>query len=212
MNNIPVGSLFETLRCGEISVLSDDGWDNVVVKFLETGFVTNTRRDKVISGSINDKLFRSAYGVGFIGVGNRGSTGCDAVAHKTWSHMIERCYSKKYHEVQPTYRDCTVCDEWHNFQSFAKWFDANYIKGFHLDKDIKIEGNKVYSPSACSFVSQSVNNEKAFKRTYNFKSPSGGHVVVYGITEFCYKNSLDRNSMSRVHNNKQAHHRGWTKA
>jgi hypothetical protein len=76
--------------------------------------------------------------------------------------MLQRCYSKKYQEKEPTYVGCTVCDEWLNFQNFAKWYDENYyeVEGekMQLDKDILTKGNKIYNPENCIFVSQRINS------------------------------------------------------
>lgn len=43
------------------------------------------------------------------------------------------------------------------FSNFLKWFNGNYIKGYALDKDILIKGNKVYSPETCCFVPYEIN-------------------------------------------------------
>lgn len=32
--------------------------------------------------------------------------------YKRWRNMLERCYSAKHHAKYPTYKNCTVCDEW----------------------------------------------------------------------------------------------------
>lgn len=74
-----------------------------------------------------------------------------------WLHMIERCYSTMLHIRRPNYIGCTVCDEWLYFSNFKKWYDENYREGFDLDKDILVEGNKVYSPETCRFVPQYIN-------------------------------------------------------
>ena len=79
-------------------------------------------------------------------------------AYQAWSNMLTRGYSKKYKNERTTYKDVTVCEEWHNFQNFAKWFEENYIEGWHLDKDILVKGNKVYSEGACCFVPPEINN------------------------------------------------------
>lgn len=76
----------------------------------------------------------------------------------TWKDMIRRCYSSKYHERQPTYIGCEVCDEWKDFDVFFSWFEGNYKEGFALDKDILVQGNKVYSPTTCVFVPQYINS------------------------------------------------------
>ena len=75
--------------------------------------------------------------------------------------MLTRCYSEKEHKKHPTYIDCEVRDEWRNFQNFAKWYENNYytVKGeiMHLDKDILVKHNKIYSPETCIFVPQAIN-------------------------------------------------------
>ena len=59
--------------------------------------------------------------------------------YNAWRNMLMRCYDEKNFLKQPTYEDCTVCEEWHNFQNFAKWYDDNYYE---------VEGNstQIYKP------------------------------------------------------------------
>lgn len=79
------------------------------------------------------------------------------MANRVWRSMLSRCYSKKYQEKEPSYIDCSVCEEWLLFSNFKKWFDENYVDGYALDKDILIKGNKVYSPDTCCFVPFEIN-------------------------------------------------------
>ena len=58
---------------------------------------------------------------------------------------------------RPTYKDVTVCEEWHCFQNFAEWYDENYVEGWCLDKDILIKENKTYSSKTCCFVPNEIN-------------------------------------------------------
>ena len=93
------------------------------------------------------------YGIGVNDFeGSTQENGKPIKAYVTWRHMLERCYSAKYQSSRPTYIGCSVCEEWLSFSNFKIWFDENYKEGFHLDKDILIEGNKVYSPEFCRFV------------------------------------------------------------
>lgn len=78
--------------------------------------------------------------------------------YSAWHSMIRRCYSEYHHKLNPAYIGCTVCDEWKYLSNFKKWFDENYIDGCHLDKDILVQDNKVYSPSTCCFVPQYINS------------------------------------------------------
>jgi len=77
--------------------------------------------------------------------------------YKTWIAMIKRCYLEACHKNQPTYADCTVCDEWLVFSNFYKWMIKQDYMGLQLDKDVLISGNKVYGPEACVFISQEIN-------------------------------------------------------
>ena len=78
--------------------------------------------------------------------------------YQVWTNMINRCYSVKFQERWPTYVGCTVSDEWKTFSNFRSWMMTQDWQDKHLDKDILFEGNKVYSPETCVFVSGSVNN------------------------------------------------------
>lgn len=77
--------------------------------------------------------------------------------YKAWKNMLERCYSTKFHERQPTYIGCSVSEEWLTLSVFKSWMEAQDFEGLHLDKDLLFEGNKVYSPETCVFVTRAVN-------------------------------------------------------
>lgn len=78
--------------------------------------------------------------------------------YAVWARMIERCYSKKWHDKYPTYKECSVCPEWIKYSGFLEWYKLqNPTPGDQLDKDILHPGNKVYSPDYCIFVSQELN-------------------------------------------------------
>lgn len=75
-----------------------------------------------------------------------------------WKDMLRRCYSARYHSIYPTYIGCTVAPEWHSFMAFREWMLTQDCEGKQLDKDILYQGNKVYSPHSCVFVSAQLNN------------------------------------------------------
>lgn len=83
--------------------------------------------------------------------------GKTSVAYNKWSQMMHRCYDPVYLKDRPTYEGCEVCPEWHDFNTFARWFHQNYQAGFELDKDILSAGNKVYSPDTCVIVPHYIN-------------------------------------------------------
>lgn len=81
-------------------------------------------------------------------------------AHATWKNMLRRAYCPKYHTSQPTYLGCSVSEEWLEYQNFAEWFEAHDYsnRGYQLDKDLLIPGNKIYAPDRCVFVPRQLNN------------------------------------------------------
>ena len=118
--------------------------------------------DNFVNGSVKCPMEPRVYGHGYIGVGIY-----NYLEHKDiysrWTHMLARCYNKKYHVEKPSYIDCIVCQEWLNFQVFSEWFEKNYyeIEGevITLDKDLFGNGKtKIYSPATCCFLPIKINS------------------------------------------------------
>ena len=114
-------------------------------------------------GNIKCPYERRYYEVGYLGEGKYdiNENGKHTKCYNTWHDMLKRCYDENFHKRQPTYIDCNVSEEWHNFQNFAKWYYENYyeIEGqkMCLDKDILMKYNKIYSPDTCVFVPNIIN-------------------------------------------------------
>ena len=127
-------------------------------------------------GMIRNPYDKSVYNIGYLG---KGKYGCEShrEIYYFWKHMLERCYDPYYINKFPTYIDCYVCEEWHNYQNFAKWYEENYYEcdneRMALDKDIFIKGNKVYSPKTCCFVPQTINNLFLKRQNDRGKYPIG---------------------------------------
>lgn len=98
-------------------------------------------------------------GVGYTGIGKYKPliSGKQTKAYKTWLSILFRCYNEKFRKKHPSYIDCKMSKDWHDFQIFAEWFNNNYIEGFELDKDILVKGNKIYSSETCCFVPAEIN-------------------------------------------------------
>lgn len=73
--------------------------------------------------------------------------------YDVWAGVLKRVYGKsRCANTARVYADCSVCDEWLTFSVYQEWHDANHIKGYELDKDLLVEGNRIYSPDTCLFV------------------------------------------------------------
>jgi hypothetical protein len=80
--------------------------------------------------------------------------------YNTWIDVMRRVYNEEWENKHETYKGVGLCDEWHDFQSFAKWFDENYQEGFQIDKDILSDyyGEGVYySPKTCRMIPRDLN-------------------------------------------------------
>ena len=153
-------------NCGsEMVIIQYRRCDDIDIYFPQYDWVARGKAYREFQkGAIKCPYEPRFYRKGFIGEGqyrityNKKQTKC----YNTWCNMLKRCYSEEYHKKKPTYRDCKVCDEWLNFQNFAKWYEENYYKianeEMHLDKDILYKGNKLYSPNTCVFVPKTINS------------------------------------------------------
>lgn len=117
--------------------------------------------------------------------------------YKRWVGALQRCYSKKRQEKQPTYKGCTVCDEWLTFSNFKKWMETQKWEGRALDKDFLVEGNKVYSPSTCVFIPQALNNFILSNTIKRRKYPFG---VSYRNKNHVMRNKHKKCFIARCHN------------
>lgn len=178
------GQIFHTKNCGDVEIVNYINSHNILVRFNDTGYEKYVQYSQLKSGSIIDPNVPTLFGVGIIGDGPYVSrvTGSrlKTVEYGIWSGLLERIYCPKFRYKQKyshVYDGCSLAEEWHNFQNFAKWYCSqdNYGKGYHLDKDLKIPGNKVYGPEQCSLVPQEINKlfVGADKRRTNRETPTG---------------------------------------
>lgn len=85
--------------------------------------------------------------------------------YELWNSMLRRCFSEKEQTRYPTYKGCSVSDNFLNYSYFYDWchkqvgFGKVDEKGrsWCLDKDILFTGNKTYSETNCVFLPQEIN-------------------------------------------------------
>lgn len=78
-----------------------------------------------------------------------------------WKDMIKRCKSIKSLKAEPSYRDCTIDEEWRYFSNFIQWVDSQSNRDWEncsLDKDFLGTDIKIYSKHTCSFIDSSLNS------------------------------------------------------
>lgn len=166
-----VGSVHETPN-GPVVVLEyipkkDGKHARAVVRFLNTGYVSNCQAANILQGKVQDKRAPTVHGVGYLGsdirIPERGG-GDIRRAYDMWTNMLRRSYYEGLSTVDP---------RWHNFTAFLN--SLQDIPGYeawerrenvHLDKDIRVPGNREYSLNTCAFVPASENIADAGRRRW----------------------------------------------
>lgn len=114
-------------------------------------------------GVIKNPYDKTLCGIGYIGVGKymtrNSMTHKQEKAYQIWTALFDRCYRNK--NKYPSYHNkCEICEEWHNYQNFANWYEQNEYKcdgRLHIDKDILNPNCNLYSPENCLLVPQRIN-------------------------------------------------------
>lgn len=159
------GSVFKTNCCGDLVIVKYIDHRNVHVKFINTGYQTISRADHIRNGEVKDRTFPSVHGVGILGDEPTTIKGKRVKEHSLWCGMLKRCYHINSSKEHPTYKDCTVSDNFKYYPYFKGWCNHQIGfnskdecgKPFELDKDILVKGNKVYSEDVCVFVPREIN-------------------------------------------------------
>lgn len=169
-----VGDVYKT-PSGDLVVEHYNNAFDVDIMFLTTGYKRKAVKAHIIKGQVKDPMFPSVHGIGYLGNTGVSRDGGLKPAYILWRGMITRCYSPHYLNRHPTYRDCHVDPVWLCFERFE--MDVLQIPGYdrwsregaayELDKDIRVEGNKLYSLETCSFVSKSENVKFAMRKKSN---------------------------------------------
>ena len=145
-----------------------------IVEFTDTGYIVNCQLSNLIAGKVKDMRKPSVYGVGYLDmdvrIPARDSGSEIRRLYDLWANMLKRCYTPEV-----GYENCTVDSRWHSFRNFINTIQdvPNYslwcIQPMHLDKDLRIPGNRVYSRDTCSFVTPTVNMVDAANRRWGNK-------------------------------------------
>jgi hypothetical protein len=154
-------------------------------------------------GAVKNPYCPNLYNVGMVGDKYQTSAnGIHTKEYQIWTNIIVRCYSEKYKNKRPTYKDATCCNEWLLYENFYEWLHSqenfeNWYEGerWAIDKDILIKGNKIYSPETCCLVPNNINSLFVKRNARRGKYPIGvaykkrdniftAHIEINGNTHY----------------------------
>ena len=156
-----VGKVCKSSNSSDFKILKYNNAKEVEIQFINTGFETTVQLVQVKSGNVKDPYLPSVYGIGVLGAKYPSKiNGVLTKEYILWTGMLQRCYSNTFKKKRPTYEDCEVSDNFKSYDYFYKWCNSQVgfdNQGWHLDKDLLIKGNKVYSESTCVFIPREIN-------------------------------------------------------
>ena len=156
-----VGKVCKSNLSGDFKILKYNNSENVEIQFTNTGYRKVAVMKEVRNGEVKDHFSPSVYGVGILGTKYPPSmSGRNTKEYNLWQNMLQRCYSDTFQKKQPTYEGCKCSENFKYYEYFYEWCHKQIgfsNQGWHLDKDLLIKGNKVYSESTCVFIPSEIN-------------------------------------------------------
>lgn len=103
-----------------------------------------------------------------------------------WSFLLLRTLNNKFKQINSTYKNVTICNEWLDFNNFINWYENNYYEineELDVDKDILNSNKKVYSPENCLLIPKSINSKFVHLKTINkiYKVINENNQYIYRI-------------------------------
>lgn len=173
-------------------------------------------------GSIKDELNPNKYGVGYMGK-DVSSKVFNGIAYKRWDAMLSRCYNIKNVQYK-NYggRGVSVCQRWHCFKNFIEdiqhlqgWNEEDFLnRKLHLDKDKLVEGNKIYSPNTCCWLTQTENtaisNRKKQTKFMAKNLKNETTIIEVSARKFAKEHNLsERTVLRRIRDDNEKPYNNW---
>jgi hypothetical protein len=154
-----VGTIFVNKWDESAEVIEYKSSRDVTIKFTDSGHISKSQINHLRNGQFLSPYSKTVYGRGYRGNTDYLQYGDESISAR-WALMIGRCYDDGMRLKNPTYADCTVCDEWFSYENYSGWYMAEPYRqpDWDVDKDIMYPGNRIYSPSTCTFVPPDINS------------------------------------------------------
>lgn len=187
-----VGKVFDSKRFGKVVVTKYVNAKEVHIKFLNTGYECVEPMSSIVSGYVKDRSLPTTCGVGFIDV-EGASIGRNMTKwYAAWNSILGRCYNENLRHKHKTYEGCIVSEDWKYLSNFKEWYNSQIgcdQDGWHIDKDLLVKGNKVYSAETCVLLPPEINSAIVVHNRGSNNFPMG---VIYNCTKTRYRARIQR--------------------
>lgn len=148
------GKVYPTNNYGEVVVLEARSSNEIVVKFLKTGYVKKCKAISLVRGNVLGLI----YDRGWKGdAPSKDSSGNILRSYDCWRRILHRTH-QSWWDLHPTYNNVEVCEEWYHYDTFLGWYENNCTdSSWDLDKDLLSIGGGIYSPDTCCFLPEKIN-------------------------------------------------------
>ena len=160
-SSIGTDTVYQSKNSGCFTITNYLDSYNIGIRFIDTGYEMVAHLGNIKIGKIKDPFSPSVYSVGILGTKHPSKiNGVHTKEYVVWTHMLERCYSDTHKKKYPTYIGCEASDNFKSYEYFYEWCQKQIgfnNEGWHLDKDLLVKGNKVYSENTCIFIPSEIN-------------------------------------------------------
>lgn len=189
-----VGKVFPSNNCGDVEVIEALDKGKLKVKFLNTGNVRVYDKASVVRQEMRDVEAFPVYTTGIQDIKGYLVKGQpNPKDYNIWNAIRQRCYNLNIQDrLYPQYIGCTMSEDFLIFSKFKEWYN-NQIgcdqDGWHIDKDLLVKGNKVYSAETCILLPKQINSAIVIHNRGSNNFPMG---VIYNCTKTRYRARIQR--------------------
>lgn len=212
--SVLVGDKFINNQASSFIVIKYEHARKITIEFQDDyGYQLVAAAYEIKNGQVKNPYAPSVCGVGYIGVGRFKVTENKrmSVEYGMWKSMIRRCYDDAFKKRTPSYLDCFVHSDWHNFQVFAEWLNSKDYshKNYHLDKDLLVAKNKVYSSDTCVLIPARLNSLLLRSEGKRGSNPIGVSVSADGVNFVARVNINGKTQNIGTYKNKVLAHKAY---
>lgn len=187
------GKVFKTKNYGNVVVLEYKNSCNVLIKFVNTGNIRTAGTAELRKGEIRDNELKPVYKVGIMDVPNVCKrSGKVPKDYSVWNGIKQRCYNEYIKCELPSYDGCAMSEDFLFYSKFRAWYNnqvGSDQTDYHIDKDLLVKGNKLYSAETCCLLPPEINCALVTSGSRRGQHPLG---VIYNSTKTRYRARIQR--------------------